>query len=324
MNNLPSKTGLSSPINNAHKSVFDPLDHVITPLDLNEIFRSTDFEKPPIQQVSRAQALFNRANIKLEWTHLDYNEIPDVKYLRLRREEIARIESARASGLLEDDMPGPKKTTYGIKPELLKVLPEVLLLGHTNSGKSSLINNLLVTKNEGATPGAHTQHAYVSRTAGFTKTVNCFNVSNKLRLVDSPGYGDKGEVKQGEIVLEYLERRHQLRRAFVLVDLEVGFQPHDRQILDVLIDFGVPFEVVFTKVDRVVAKKVGKARTKEEAKEANQRVIGHYERLIGLLSKRQVAYSPRFYFNNAYVNKFLKKRYGYKEIRAAIYDVVNS
>ena len=155
-----------------------------------------------------SQGVFSRAQFKLEWTLAQYDDIPDVKYQRLK----AELEA----------------TTSSLETHLLHPLPEILFLGHTNVGKSSLVNNLFGE-------GSGTL-AYVSHQPGYTQTMNCYNVGKKFRLIDSPGYGMRGEEKQGQMVLEYLERRKVLRQVYVLIDAAQGMLPEDEEMLEHLID----------------------------------------------------------------------------------------
>lgn len=283
---------------------------VCTSDDLNDYFRVKDYKKPTPFQFTKADQFFARYLPKHEWTCAKYEEIPDIKIARLQEEH-------------------PGKSTFGHTPEVLRPLPEILLLGHTNAGKSTMVNTLFNserTKKEG-------QLAFVSRRAGFTKCLNSFNVGGKLRIIDSPGYGEYGEQKQGEVVLDYIRNRSLLRRVFLLIDSKVGFQEEDSMLIDVLVEQGVPFEIIFTKVDEIVQSKFPKFEVKyskndvegrlkgyEMVKEGNSRVIAHYDALLDGASLRKLPLLPRFLFNNSHTNKLLRKKLGYREIRVAILE----
>ena len=95
-------------------------------------------------------------------------------------------------------------------------LPEFIMLGRSNVGKSSFLNTLVNRKNL----------ARISSKPGKTSTINFFNVEDKFYLVDVPGYGyadtSKEDVhKFGLMVEEYLEKRKELKRVFLLVDLDI-------------------------------------------------------------------------------------------------------
>lgn len=272
---------------------------VITPNVLTDKFRG-EHPAPSGQLLSRSQTIFNNGKPRLEWTLANYNDIPDVKALK-----------------------NPPK-----------LLPEVLFLGHTNTGKLSLINNLLVNRMEGKTAGGKTEYAYVSSRAGYTKTMNCFNIGDKLRLIDSPGYGEFGQEEQGKMVVEYIERRKVLRRAYLLIDSSVGFVDEDMQILDLLVQEGIPFEVVFTKVDLVISKilkhhnvtgkpvtdLIARKKNYELVIQANELVVQYFTNIIDQAGLLTLPSLPKLLFNNAHSAKVVPKRYGYKEIRATIIE----
>ena len=61
----------------------------------------------------------------------------------------------------------------------IESLPEIAFAGRSNVGKSSLINALT----------RQSALARISKTQGRTQQINFFDLSNKLILVDLPGYG---------------------------------------------------------------------------------------------------------------------------------------
>ncbi|KAL8558299.1 hypothetical protein ACOMHN_059546 [Nucella lapillus] len=121
-------------------------------------------------------------------------------------------------------------------------LPEVCFLGRSNVGKSSLIGGLL---------SAHPQVIVrVSKKPGHTKTVNLFRMGNRFTLVDMPGYGHHMPQNFQQSVETYLNSSRRLCRTFLLVDGEVGLTSTDAIALGMLQEFGVPFVVVLTKIDK--------------------------------------------------------------------------
>lgn len=303
---------------------------VLTPKDITDNFRADVYARPTAAEARKSQSFFHRAITRHEWLLAAYSEIPDVKYALLKgekTEQLAKIEPYQRTKYHES-LEASKKT-FGIEPGLLKPLPEVVFLGHTNVGKLSLINTLLISKKESSTAGQATEHAFVSKRAGYTKTLSCYNVGNHLRLIDTPGYGQFGETTQGDAVLEYLRERRQLRRAFLLIDSVEGFREVDQSLVDFLTTEGVPFEVVFTKVDQLVQKKYPKMNWKASSgadlqsnlaavKEGNERVLQHYRRLIESSGLAELPTLPRLLFNNSGTNRLVRMRHGYKEIRFAI------
>ncbi|CAK7903227.1 MIOREX complex component 8 [[Candida] anglica] len=306
----------------------DPLSLLISPEVLTAHFHHEGYQKPSSRQISQSQNFFGSAKIKLDWTHNQYSDIPDVKHQRLDQERQIAHEKREAY-----HRPEISKKSFGIKPDLLKPLPEVLFLGNTNVGKSTLVNTLFLDK-QSSKNGASTEFAYVSRRAGYTKTLNCFNVNNKLRIIDTPGYGQFGETSQGTAVMEYIEKRKVLRAVYVLVDGVKGFSELDNQIIDLLIDQGISFDVIFTKLDQVIKSKVPRQilslknldkLTKEErinnaemADRANEAILNHFEKIIQDAELRDVATLPRIFFNNSVASQVVPKRYGYMGLRVSI------
>ena len=123
---------------------------------------------------------------------------------------------------------------------------EVCFSGRSNVGKSSLINAVTDRKNLART----------SNTPGRTQEINYFSIENKIYLVDLPGYGFAEApltvVKQWQDLLKsYLSGRQTLRRVFVLVDSRRGIKAVDQEILKLLDNAAVNFQIVLTKVDKI-------------------------------------------------------------------------
>lgn len=306
--------------------------YVYTPKDLNEYFRDASYGHPLGGQIARADSLFYNSQIKHEWTCANFLDIPDVKVERLseeRKHKLLNIAPFERTEYQENLL--NSRSSFGVDPQLLKPLPEVLLLGHTNAGKSTLINSLFLNKHEAGTANAATEYAYVSRRAGYTKCLNCYNVGNKLRVVDSPGYGQFGEESQGKVVLEYIRKRKQLRRTFMIIDSTQGIREEDAVLVEYLIDNGALFELIFTKVDVLMQKQFPKTNMKpekhdvkarvqayENVKEGNSRVVQYFRSVIEKAGLRELATLPRIIFNNSHTSKVLEKRHGFREVRFAI------
>jgi len=124
-------------------------------------------------------------------------------------------------------------------------LPEFAFIGRSNVGKSSLLN-LLAEKRD---------LARVSDLPGKTRLLNFYSINLNWRLVDLPGYGyahvaksERAEFNQA--VAEYIEGRENLRGVFVLVDSRLEPQAIDLDFLEWLAGTGVPFAIIFTKIDK--------------------------------------------------------------------------
>ncbi|WP_448189253.1 ribosome biogenesis GTP-binding protein YihA/YsxC [Azospirillum sp. sgz301742] len=127
-------------------------------------------------------------------------------------------------------------------------LPEIAFAGRSNVGKSSLINALTGRKTLART----------SNTPGRTQQLNFFDLGGRLRLVDMPGYGYAKESKEkveawNGLVRRFLKGRVVLRRALVLIDSRHGLKPNDDEILAMLDQAAVPYQIVLTKADKVKA-----------------------------------------------------------------------
>ena len=128
------------------------------------------------------------------------------------------------------------------------VAPEIAFAGRSNVGKSSLLNALTNRKSLART----------SNTPGRTQELNFFEVGEPLqvRLVDMPGYGfaeaPKDMVKRWRfLVNDYLRGRQVLKRALVLIDSRHGMKPPDREIMEMLDNAAVNYQLVMTKADKV-------------------------------------------------------------------------
>ena len=125
-------------------------------------------------------------------------------------------------------------------------IPEIALAGRSNVGKSSFINTLLNRKNLARTSGK----------PGKTQLLNFFNIDDKLRFVDVPGYGyakvSKTEPpKCGKMIEEYLTSRENLRAVVSLVDFRHEPSADDVQMYEFLKYYEIPVIVVATKADKI-------------------------------------------------------------------------
>lgn len=131
--------------------------------------------------------------------------------------------------------------------------PEFMLVGRSNVGKSSFINTLLGKKNI----------AHISGKPGKTQTLNFYLVNNSFYLVDVPGYGyaavnKKTQEKFGKMIEEYLEKRNELIRVFMLIDFRHKPTEDDQLMYNFLKYYNIPVTIVATKVDKVGTSKLEK------------------------------------------------------------------
>lgn len=125
-------------------------------------------------------------------------------------------------------------------------LPQVLLLGRSNVGKSSFINALTNRKNL----------ARVSNTPGKTLTLNFYNIEDVFYLVDAPGYGYARRSKSLQdgfiqMIQSYIKHSDYLRVICMLVDFKVGPTEDDLFTYSYLVEQNLNVMVVATKKDKV-------------------------------------------------------------------------
>jgi GTP-binding protein len=125
-------------------------------------------------------------------------------------------------------------------------LPEYAFIGRSNVGKSSLINMLVQRKELARTSG----------TPGKTISMNFFCVNEQWNLVDLPGYGYARRSKDlrsswEKTLWNYLEKRDYLVVLFVLIDSRIEPQEKDLDFINQLGEKGIPFKLVFTKLDKL-------------------------------------------------------------------------
>ena len=122
---------------------------------------------------------------------------------------------------------------------------EIAFAGHSNVGKSTLINKLFNRKNL----------ARVSSVPGKTATINFYGLEN-IYFVDLPGYGyakvAKSEKERWSGLIEgYLSSDRDIRLVFMLVDMRHAPTKDDVQMINYLIDTEMPFVLVLTKADKL-------------------------------------------------------------------------
>lgn len=174
-------------------------------------------------------------------------------------------------------------------------LPEIAFAGRSNVGKSSLINALTGRKTLART----------SNTPGRTQQLNFFNLGGRLTVVDLPGYGyakaPKGEVDRwNRLIRKYLKGRVGLRRLCVLIDARHGLKVSDRQVMDMLDEAAVVYQIVLTKTDKVKA--ADRAMRREE---------------ITAEIRKRAAANPEIMATSAV------KGVGIPELRAALTELAN-
>lgn len=140
--------------------------------------------------------------------------------------------------------------------------PEFAFIGASNVGKSSLVNALTAQK-----------VAIVSNTPGRTRQLNFFLLSDRITIVDMPGYGfakaaDKHIANWQRTSFEYFAKRAQLKRVFLLIDPTKGLKKSDHDMANIFNSVGINFQIILTKIDKMDAKKleIAEKKIREESK----------------------------------------------------------
>lgn len=125
-------------------------------------------------------------------------------------------------------------------------LPEYAFIGRSNVGKSSLIN-MLANRNG---------MAKTSSTPGKTTLINHFIINDEWYIVDLPGYGyarrgNEGREAIRRIINAYILNREAMTCLFVLLDCRHEPQKIDLEFINFLGENGVPFAIIFTKIDKI-------------------------------------------------------------------------
>ena len=144
-----------------------------------------------------------------------------------------------------------QKAKFLLSVAELKQLPpdqgvEVAFVGRSNSGKSSVLNELTNNKNL----------ARVSKTPGRTQFLNFFTLDDNRRLVDLPGYGfarvpDEVKARWVETLDGYFQSRECLKGLILVMDIRHPLQELDLNILDASSQSGLPAHILLNKADKL-------------------------------------------------------------------------
>ena len=133
-------------------------------------------------------------------------------------------------------------------------LPEIVLVGKSNVGKSSFINTMINRK----------KLARTSSEPGKTRQINFYNIDETFYFVDLPGYGyskmSKKEQEQvGKFIEEYLFNRKEISLIIFLIDIRHSPSANDRLMYNYIISSGLPFIILANKADKIAITKVDNA-----------------------------------------------------------------
>lgn len=121
---------------------------------------------------------------------------------------------------------------------------EIVFVGKSNVGKSSIINALIKRK----------KLAYVGQRPGKTRLANFYHINDGLLFVDVPGYGFANRSKQeqedyGVLMDSYFSER-EVDLMLVLIDIRRGMSEEDQVMINYANYYGIPYAIVLSKADK--------------------------------------------------------------------------
>ena len=133
-------------------------------------------------------------------------------------------------------------------------MPEIVLVGKSNVGKSSFINTMINRK----------RLARTSSEPGKTRQINFYNINHSFYFVDLPGYGyskmSKAEqAKVGPFIEEYLSTSKNIALIIFLIDIRHAPSENDRLMYNYVVSSGKPFIIIASKADKIAVTKVDNA-----------------------------------------------------------------
>lgn len=164
--------------------------------------------------------------------------------------------------------------------------PEIAMVGRSNAGKSSLLNNLLGR-----------ELARISQSPGKTKLLNFFNCGKYYRLVDLPGYGysksTQKEMEAWKIMIEaYLRQRENLKGVILVMDIRRDWGIEEEHLITWLSSQKIPVLVALTKIDKLNSTELNKC-TQGLKKQIQLQSFG-----CSNLDKKGIVELENFIFNN--------------------------
>ena len=130
-------------------------------------------------------------------------------------------------------------------------LPEIVLVGKSNVGKSSFINTMINRK----------KLARTSDVPGKTRQINFYNIDDKFYFVDLPGYGfskmsKKEKIVSGKYIEDYLEKGQNISLIVLLLDIRHKPTEDDMLMYDYILKTNLPFMILTNKADKISVTKV--------------------------------------------------------------------
>lgn len=149
---------------------------------------------------------------------------------------------------------------------------EVVFVGRSNAGKSSLLNALYKK-----------DLAYTGITPGKTKLINFFDINGEYTAVDVPGYGfanrsQNDAILFGKMMDEYFSRKN-VKLAILIVDSRLGLTKDDVDMKDFLESKKIKYIIVANKIDKL---------SNNELNNNKQLFFSNYNNIIYISAKNNV------------------------------------
>lgn len=130
-------------------------------------------------------------------------------------------------------------------------LPEVVLIGRSNVGKSSLINTLVNRKGLARTSSA----------PGKTRTINFYRINGAFYLVDLPGFGyanvpARMQKTWQKMLDRYIYERETIAGALIILDIRRDAGENEDDLYRWVGGLSLPVETILTKTDKLSANQV--------------------------------------------------------------------
>jgi GTP-binding protein len=158
------------------------------------------------------------------------------------------------------------KSVYDLNELPKDELPEVILCGRSNVGKSSFINSIFNRKDL----------AKISSTPGKTRSINYYRIDEKFYMVDLPGYGyAKTSLKErafwGKLITEFISKSKNILLAIHIIDPRHEPGELDINLNSLLQEFNLPYIVLLNKADKL---------KQSEESLAKKRIVHFFPELI--------------------------------------------
>lgn len=157
-------------------------------------------------------------------------------------------------------------------------MPEIVLVGKSNVGKSSFVNTMINRKSLART----------SNVPGKTRQINFYNIDDKFYFVDLPGYGYSKMSKQekvisGKYIEEYLEEGKNVALIILLLDIRHNPTSDDMLMYDYILRSNLPFIILTNKADKIAITKVD-----EEVNKIREILGISYSTILPFSSERKI------------------------------------